>query len=72
MFVEDVNYGGSNKTKEIIFKEECVNIPLIVITENDQVSSPIIVQPVNQSIAACTIILVNPIVNEEKSPIKSD
>ena len=49
-FFEDVEFGGRNKVRDIIFEEELISIPKlipIVAFDNILVSIPIIVQEVN-------------------------
>ncbi|TXG68095.1 hypothetical protein EZV62_009370 [Acer yangbiense] len=45
-FFEDVEFGGRNKVRDIVFEEESVSIPIIAF-DNVQVSVPIIDQEVN-------------------------
>ena len=45
-FFEDVEFAGGAKVKDFVFEEEYVNIPIIVI-DNDQTLIPDIVQDAN-------------------------
>ena len=56
-FFEDVEFGGRNKVRDIVFEDESVSIPAIAF-DNVQVSIPVIDQEANPDLNQT--MLINP------------
>ena len=71
-FFEDIEFGGRNKVRDIIFEERLVSIPKPIPTiasDNIQVSTPVVVQEVNPELPQDNV-EQNPIQDEVNFPME--